>query len=146
MDLKLLNKVALVAASSRGLGKAVAIGLAKEGSDLIICSRSHEKLEVVAEEVKKIGRKCLVVPTDLTQSSMVKNLVGRSIEFFGRIDILVTNCGGPPVGGFLDFTIEEWERAIDLNLMSTIYLCKEVLPHMIKQENGKIIMITSVAV
>lgn len=146
MDFELNDKVALVAASSTGLGKAVAIGLAEEGANIIICSRDSDKLKLVAEEIQKKGRRCLAIPTDVTNYSQVQDLVTRSIEHFGKIDILVTNCGGPPSGEFLDFSIEDWKRAIDLNLMSTIYLCKEVLPYMVNQNNGRIVMITSVSV
>ncbi len=146
MDLDLTQKIALVAASSTGLGKAVAINLAKEGANIIICSRDSKKLNIVIEEIQKIGRKVLAIPTDLTQYSQVQELVKKSIDFFGRIDILVTNCGGPPSGEFLDFTVMDWKKAIDLNLMSTIYLCKETIPYMIKQQYGRIIMITSVSV
>jgi 3-oxoacyl-[acyl-carrier protein] reductase len=146
MDLVLNDKIALVAASSKGLGKAVALGLAEEGASLIICSRDSKKLELVAKEIQNKGRRCLAIPTDLTDYIQVHNLVTKSIEHFGKIDILVTNCGGPPSGDFLDFSIEDWQRAIDLNLMSTIYLCKEVIPYMIKQKDGRIVMITSVSV
>ncbi|MFX0123125.1 MAG: SDR family oxidoreductase [Candidatus Hodarchaeota archaeon] len=146
MDFGLNDKVALVAASSTGLGKAVAIGIAEEGANVIICSRNSNKLKIVSEEIQNKGRRCLAIPTDLTNYSQVQNLVTRSIEYFGKIDILVTNCGGPPPGGFLDFSIEDWNRAIDLNLMSTIYLCKEVIPYMVNQNFGRIIMITSVSV
>ena len=146
MDLELNRKVALVAASSSGLGKAVAISLAKEGSDVIICARNKENLALVAKEIQRIGGNVLAIPTDLTQYSQVRSLVNKSIDSFGKIDILVTNCGGPPSGGFLDFSIEDWKQAIDLNLMSTIYLCKKVIPHMIKQQAGRIVMITSVSV
>lgn len=146
MDLDLTQKVALVAASSTGLGKAVAINLAKEGANLIICSRDSQKLKLVKEEIQQMGRKILAIPTDLTQYSQVQELVKKSIEYFGRIDILVTNCGGPPSGEFLDFTVTDWKNAIDLNLMSTIYLCMEVIPYMKRQHYGRIIMITSVSV
>jgi len=146
MDFGLVDKVALVAASSKGLGKAVAIGLAEEGANVIICSRDPNNLKLASEEIQKTGRNCLAVPTDLTNYSQVQNLVNQSIKQFKKIDILVTNCGGPPSGEFLDFSIEDWKQAIDLNLMSTIYLCKEVIPHMVKQNNGRIIMITSVSV
>lgn len=146
MDFGLNDKVALVAASSTGLGKAVAIGLAEEGANVIICSKDSDKLKLVSEEIQKRERRCLAIPTDLTIYSQVQALVTRSIEHFGKIDILVTNCGGPSSGEFLDFSIEDWKRAIDLNLMSTIYLCKEVIPYMVNQNNGRIVMITSVSV
>ncbi|UCG03126.1 MAG: SDR family oxidoreductase [Candidatus Heimdallarchaeota archaeon] len=146
MDLRLNGKVALVGASSTGLGKAVALALAEEGTDVIICSRDSDKLRLVSEEIQKKGTKCLAIPTDLTKYSQVQNLVTRSIEYFGKIDILVTNCGGPPSGEFLDFSVDDWKQAINLNLMSTIYLCKEILPYMVKQNDGRVIMITSVSV
>ena len=146
MNLGLIDKAALVTASSKGLGKAVAIGLAKEGANVIICSRDPDNLKLASEEIQKTGGKCLAVPTDLTSYSQVQNLMNQSIKEFNKIDILVTNCGGPPSGEFLDFSIEDWKQAIDLNLMSTIYLCKEVIPHMVKQNSGRIIMITSVSV
>jgi 3-oxoacyl-[acyl-carrier protein] reductase len=146
MDLELKDKVALVAASSKGLGKAIAKGLAKEGADVIICARDRETLTQAQQELEQTGRTILAVPTDLREYSQVQELVQKAISAFGRIDILVTNCGGPPSGGFLDFAIADWQKAIDLNLMSTIYLCKEVLPHMKRQQGGKIIMLTSVTV
>jgi 3-oxoacyl-[acyl-carrier protein] reductase len=146
MNFGLIDKVALVAASSKGLGKAVAIGLVEEGADVIICSRDPNNLKSASEEIQKTGKKCLAVSTDLTSYSQVQNLVNKSIKQFNKIDILVTNCGGPPSGEFLDFSIEDWKKAIDLNLMSTIYLCKEIIPHMVKQNSGRIIMITSISV
>ncbi|MFX0150373.1 MAG: SDR family oxidoreductase [Candidatus Hodarchaeota archaeon] len=146
MDLELDQKVCLIAGSSSGLGRAVAIEMAKEGADLIICARNQEKLDLVAKEIQQLGRKVLVLPTDLTQYSQVQSLVKKGIDTFGQIDILVTNCGGPPSGNFLDFSIDEWRHAIDLNLMSTIYLCKEVVPHMIVRKTGRIIMIASISV
>ncbi|MFW9916788.1 MAG: SDR family oxidoreductase [Candidatus Thorarchaeota archaeon] len=146
MDLGLKGKIALVAASSKGLGKSIALGLAAEGADVIICARDPEMLAQTQQEIKQTGREVLAVPTDLTDYPQVQDLVQKAISTFGRIDILVTNCGGPPSGGFLDFSIAEWQKAIDLNLMSTIYLCKEVLPHMKSQQGGKIIMLTSMAV
>ncbi|MFQ5981186.1 MAG: SDR family oxidoreductase [Candidatus Heimdallarchaeota archaeon] len=146
MDLDLNGKVALVAASSKGLGKAIAKGLAKEGADVVICARDAETLTRTQQEIEQTGREVLAVPADLTDYSQVQDLVLKAITAFGKIDILVTNCGGPPSGSFLDFSIEDWRKAIDLNLMSTIYLCREVLPHLRSQGQGRIIMITSVAV
>jgi 3-oxoacyl-[acyl-carrier protein] reductase len=145
MDLGLQDKVALVAASSKGLGKAVAKGLAIEGAHVVICARNKEELEKTKDEIQH-KNEVLAITVDLTQYNEVKNLVTRILDLFGRIDILVTNCGGPPSGGFLDFSIENWREAVDLNLMSTIYLCKEIIPIMIKQNSGRIIMITSVSV
>ncbi|MFW9856449.1 MAG: SDR family oxidoreductase [Candidatus Thorarchaeota archaeon] len=146
MDLELTGKVALVAASSKGLGRAVALGLAAEGADLIICARNEDILNQVASEIKELGRQVLVVPTDLTEYAQVKQLVEKALDRFGRIDILITNCGGPPSGTFLDFDVEDWQNAINLSLMSTIFLCREIIPIMIKQQAGCIVMNTSVTV
>ncbi|MHA2075525.1 MAG: SDR family oxidoreductase [Candidatus Hodarchaeales archaeon] len=145
MDLELKNKVALIGASSRGLGKAVAEKLAEEGVKLAICARNQVDLERSREEIAKLGIEVIAIPVDLTVHSQVKKLINKVVKQFGKIDILVTNCGGPPSGVFLDFSIDDWRKAIDLNLMSTIYLCREVIPHMIKQQTGRIIMITSVS-
>ncbi|MFW9779558.1 MAG: SDR family oxidoreductase [Candidatus Heimdallarchaeota archaeon] len=146
MDLELEGKVALVAASSKGLGRAVALGLAREGAKLTVCSRNEDLLAQATQEIEILGREVLAVPTDLTKYEEVRQLVGKTIDRYGRIDILVTNCGGPPSGTFLDFSIEDWQNAINLSLMSTIYLCKEVIPIMVKQGSGQIIMNTSVTV
>ena len=146
MDLKLKGKVAVIGASSKGLGKAVAIALAKEGSNIVLCSRNKENLLKAEEEVKKYGTRVFAMVADLTKPNEVKKLINTTINQFGSIDILITNCGGPPSGGFLDFSLEEWQSAINLNLMSTIYLCRETIPFMLKQKSGRIIMITSVSV
>lgn len=146
MDLGLQNKIALIAASSTGLGKEVAKRLAMEGTKVIICARDKKKLQNTEEEIKQLGAEVLSIQVDLTHYDQVKNLVKSGIDHFGRIDILVTNCGGPPPGNFVDFSVDDWKQAIDLNLMSTIYLCKEIIPIMVKQDAGRIIMITSVSV
>ncbi len=146
MNLGLNAKVALVAASSAGLGKAVAIPLAREGASIILCSRDNEKLQLVKKEITELGAAVLAIPTDLTVHEEVQSLVNEAINRFGKIDILITNCGGPPAGDFLEFTIADWKKAIDLNLMSTIFLCKEVIPHMVSRKEGRIIMIASISV
>jgi 3-oxoacyl-[acyl-carrier protein] reductase len=145
MDLELKGKVSVIGASSKGLGKAIAVALAKEGSNIVLCSRNETNLSKAKEEVEKYGTRVFAMKTDLTKPDEVKNLITETINQFGFIDNLVTNCGGPPSGGFLDFSIEEWQSAINLNLMSTIYLCKEAIPFMLKRNSGRIIMITSVS-
>lgn len=145
MDLELKNKVALIGASSKGLGKAVAEKLAEEGVKIAICARNQVELERTRDEIAKLEIEVIAIPVDLTVHSQVRKLVNKVVQHFGKIDILVTNCGGPPSGVFLDFNMDDWRKAIDLNLMSTIYLCREVIPHMIKQQTGRIIMITSVS-
>lgn len=146
LDLKLEKKVVLVTASSRGLGKAVAIAMAKEGAYLVICARGKDDLMQTARIIDKYGVKCLAIQCDLTKYDEVQNLIKETLETFGTIDVLVVNCGGPPAGSFSDFEIDDWKNAINQVLMSSIYLCKETIPVMKQNQNGRIIIITSVSV
>lgn len=147
MDLGLSNKVALVAAASRGLGRAVAEELAAEGASLIICSRKPKTIERVADEIKNAaGVEVLGVAADVSDSDEVARLVQSAIERFGRIDILVTNAGGPPAGQFESFTLEQWEDATRLLLHSAVELARHVLPGMKERHWGRILNITSIAV
>jgi 3-oxoacyl-[acyl-carrier protein] reductase len=147
MDLGLKERVALVTASSKGLGKAIASRLGNEGAHLVICARGEDDLHRAAEEIATgSGGRVVPLRADVSQYEDVRNLVEKTVEQFGRIDILVCNSGGPPTGGFLDHSVETWRKAIDLNLMSTIYLTKEVVPHMKSRKWGRIVCMTSVAV
>ncbi|MFX3617375.1 MAG: SDR family oxidoreductase [Sporolactobacillus sp.] len=143
MKLGLENKVALVLASSQGLGEAVAEALVREGTSVMITSRSTEKLRKVAEKIGKIGKgRIHFYPADITDYVQIKELVQRTHEKFGKIDILVNNAGGPPSGNFEDFSDEEWEKSFHLNLLSYIRAIHEVLPDL-KKEGGRIINIAS---
>ena len=147
MNLGLKNKIALVTAASRGLGRAVAEELAAEGASLIICSRKTEAIERVAVEINgTTGAQVLGVAADVANPVDVARLVESGIERFGRIDILVTNAGGPPAGQFESFTLEEWEKATRLLLHSAIELARHVLPGMKERRWGRILNITSIAV
>src|SRR5205807_4461242 len=147
MDLDLKNKVALVAAASRGLGRAVAEELAAEGASLVICSRQQETIDRVAKDISAaIGAEVLAVAADVSQPDDVVRLVNSGIERFGRIDILVTNAGGPPAGSFQSFTLDQWEAATRLLLHSAVELARQVLPGMKERRWGRILNITSIAV
>ena len=147
MDLGLKNKVALVTAASRGLGRAVAEEIATEGASLIICSRKTETLERVANEIKNAcGIEVLGVAADVSNSDDVARLVQAALTRFGRIDILVTNAGGPPAGQFESFTRQQWEDATHLLLHSAVELARQVLPGMKERRWGRILNITSIAV
>ncbi|HYM06905.1 MAG TPA: SDR family oxidoreductase [Terriglobales bacterium] len=147
MDLGLKDRVAIVAASSQGLGKAVAMALAREGARLAICARTARALEAAADHIRSTTRaEVLARPIDVTKYVEVRRLVAESVERFGRIDICVTNAGGPPSKTFAETSVEDWTAAVNLNLMSTIYFAREVLPLMQKQRWGRLITITSVAV
>jgi 3-oxoacyl-[acyl-carrier protein] reductase len=147
MDLGLKNKVALVAASSQGLGRAVAEELAAEGASLVLCARDSRTLaETAASIAEKTNAHVLAVPADVTVAEDIKRLVDAANERFGRIDILVTNAGGPPAGRFEQLTHEQWENAIRLTLLSAVELTRQVLPGMKGRRWGRIINITSIAV
>ena len=147
MDLGLKDRVALVAASSQGLGKAVALGLAREGARLAICSRSQQAIDAAADQIRhQTGADVLACAADVTSEEQVRALVAAAVERFGRIDICVANSGGPPSKSFAEATVEDWRRGVDLNLMSTLYLARETLPLMQRQKWGRFIAITSVTV
>jgi 3-oxoacyl-[acyl-carrier protein] reductase len=147
MDLGLRDKVALVTAASKGLGKAVALRLAQEGADVVICARGEAHLARAAAEIEaQTGRQALSFPADVSDPSAVDALVEATIERFGRVDVLVTNAGGPPPGQFLDLTPEDWEAAARLTLMSAVRLCYAVVPAMKEQGAGAILAMTSITV
>lgn len=147
MELGLTNKIAVVGASSKGLGKAIAFGLAYEGARVTICARDNEVLEQTADEIReKTETEVLAIPTDVSQPDQVEVLIARTISHFGGIDILVNNAGGPRAGRFDDLTAEDYHDAVNLNLMSTINLSRAVVPWMRKQGGGRIINLTSVSV
>ena len=147
MDLGIKGRVAIVAASSQGLGKAVALGLAREGVKLALCARTEPTLKAAADEIRgATGSDVMARRVDVTKHSQVKAFVAETMEAFGRVDICVANAGGPPSKSFAETTIEDWERATGLNLMSTVYLAKETLPLMQQQRWGRFIAITSMTV
>ena len=147
MDLGLKGKIALVAAASRGLGRAVAMELAVEGAALVICSRKAETIERTAKEIAAAtGADILALPCDVAHAEEVARLVQSGLGRFGRIDILVTNGGGPPAGPFESFSSDAWEAAAQQTLFSAIELARQVLPGMKERRWGRILNITSIAV
>ena len=147
MDLGLKDRVALVAASSTGLGKAVALGLAREGAKLALCARTQSTLDDAAEEIRReTGAEVMARAIDVTSPEQVSAFVGEVAAHFGRLDICVANAGGPPSKSFAETTVDDWHTAAELNLMSTVYLAKEALPLMQQRRWGRFIAITSVTV
>lgn len=143
MDLGLRGHVALVAAASKGLGKAVARAFVQEGARVAICARNRETLDTAAAE---IGGDVLAIPADVAKREDVERFVRTAADRFGRIDILVNNAGGPPARPFVETTEEEWSAAISTNLLSAVRLSQAVIPHMRRQGGGRIINITSFTV
>ncbi len=139
MDLQLTDKVVLVTAASKGLGKAAAFEFAREGAKVAMCARSDE-LNTAAEEIKNgTDTEVLALKADVTKQEDIDRLVNATLEKFGKIDILIINAGGPKPGGFLDLTPEDWEGACNLTLMSAVRLCYAVVPQMLKQGSGSIV-------
>ena len=147
MDLGLRGKVALVAGSSRGLGRAVAEELAREGCALVLCSRDEDTIGSAAREISSdTGGDALAVRANLTDPEDVERLLRTAQDRFGRVDVLVTNTGGPPAGPFESHSPEVWRDAIAQNLESVLNLARGVLPQMKKRQWGRIVNITSIAV
>ncbi len=146
MDLGIKGKIALVAASSRGLGKAVAEQLANEGVSLILTARGDEILQKTCQEIReKTGVSVLGISADLSKFADIENLYRQAINKFGQIDILVTNVGGPPAGTFENLSRESWQNATELLLNSVVDLTRLVLPKMKENGWGRILNITSIA-
>lgn len=147
MDLGLKGKVALVTAASKGMGKACASGLAAEGARVVMCARNEGDLKTAVDEVKAATKgEVLGIPADVTKAEQVRALVGRVKDAYGAPDILIANCGGPPRGYFDDFADEAWYGAVEVSLMSTVRLIREVLPGMRAKRWGRILTIQSVSV
>ena len=147
MELGLRNKIAFVAASSQGLGKAVALELANEGVKLIINGRNQDNLKSTKQEIEKMtGEKVLALAGDLSNDQEREEIIRRSLEAYDHIDILITNTGGPPSGKFENFKQEDWDKTYKSILVSVVGLINGFLPGMKQQRWGRIIAITSQAV
>ncbi|MGH2536788.1 MAG: SDR family oxidoreductase [Candidatus Promineifilaceae bacterium] len=146
MDLGLRDKVALVTAASKGLGKASALALAAEGARLAICARSAA-IEAAAAEVRgATSAEVLAMQADMIVPADVERAVKATLAAYGRLDILVINAGGPKPGRFLELTPADWEAAIQLTLMSAVRLCYAAVPPMLAAGSGSIVAIESVSV
>jgi 3-oxoacyl-[acyl-carrier protein] reductase len=147
VDLGLNDKVALVGASSKGLGKASALALAREGARVTICARTAADLDAAADEIRReTGTEVLAIPADLASAEGVQSVVAATVERFGGVDILVNNSGGPPPGKFGDFADEDWRQAFELLTLNFVRSVREVLPHMRRKRWGRIIGIQSSSV
>ncbi|HKF59466.1 MAG TPA: SDR family NAD(P)-dependent oxidoreductase, partial [Blastocatellia bacterium] len=146
MDLGLKGKVALVAGASTGLGFATAMELAAEGASVAIVSRTEGGLRNAADKIASAtGARVLPVPGDVTVDRDVDRMIDQTVSSFGRLDILVPNGGGPPAGFYNDFVPDDYRKAVDLTLVSTVSMCLGAVPHMRKQKWGRIVAITSIA-
>ncbi len=146
MDFSLKGKVALITGASRGIGQAVAIGLAQAGADIAIASRKLPDLEKVAEQVRKTGRKCLPVAAHVARVEEINNLVGQVMAEYGKIDILVNNAAtNPTMASAMDVDERAWDSIMNLNLRGLFFLSQAVARLMKEKGGGKIINISSIA-
>jgi len=141
-----MSRVALVCAASRGLGRASALALARDGVRVAICSRGGKALRNTAAAIEAAGGEALAIEADLRNRDDISRAVAATAETFGGLDILVTNTGGPPSGGFMSLDEAAWADAIDLLLLSVVRLCRAAVPHMQQRGGGRIINVTSISV
>ncbi|MDP2874997.1 MAG: SDR family NAD(P)-dependent oxidoreductase, partial [Holophaga sp.] len=143
MNFRIQNRVAMVAAASKGLGKAAALSLAKEGCKVSICSRSLESLQATQKELEDLGVDVLAVACDVSQCNDLEAWFRQTQERFGQVDILVTNTGGPKAATFQDLSETDWASGIESTLMNVVRLCRLTLPGMRARHWGRIVHITS---
>lgn len=141
---RLDGKACLVVGGNKGLGQAMALGLASAGADVCVVARGPEGLEETAEAVTQLGRRGEYISADVTQEEQVEKIVTCMLDFFGKIDVLVNSQGTVHLQPIAEFDTEAWQRVIDVNLKSVFLCCKHVGRVMLKQEKGKIINISSV--
>jgi 3-oxoacyl-[acyl-carrier protein] reductase len=147
MDLKLKGKVAMVAASSKGLGYGIAQALAQEGASISIGSRTQKDIETAAEQLRnETGVPVLASVLDSSKPESIRQWTDATLNEFGGVDKLVVNAGGPPAGKFEDFADEDWQAAFDLNLFSAVRMIRATLPLMRKRGGGSILTVTSMSV
>ena len=142
--MRLKDKAAIVTGGGRGLGRATALTLAREGANVIVAARTVTEIEKVAEEIQALGRRALPIQTDVSDAAAVKAMVGETVDQFGTVDILV-NCAGVvgPIGPVSQIEAEEWQRTISVNLTGTFLCCQAVLEPMMAQNKGKIVNVSS---
>ncbi len=147
MNLGLKDRTALVAASSKGLGKASALALAAEGARVTICAREEGELAAAAEEIRRAGGgEVLAVPADLTSPADIERVLAATVERFGGLDVLVHNSGGPPMGSFPDLSDEQWYEGFETITMSFVRFVRGAVPHMRERGWGRIVGIQSSSV
>jgi 3-oxoacyl-[acyl-carrier protein] reductase len=145
MDLRIKDRVALVAASSQGIGRATAEAFAAEGCRIAMCARNREALEAAAAKIRAQHRaEVFAEAFDVADADAVKKFVSAVAAKYGSVDICVANAGGPPAKGFLDASMDDWQQAIEANFLSVVYFAREVIPHMQRKRWGRIVTLTSI--
>jgi len=144
--MKLKDQTAIVTGGGRGIGRTIALTLAREGANVLVCGRHREGLESTAQEIEQLARRSSVVVADVSQESQVAAVVESALQSFGRIDILVNNAGvAGPTAPVTNVTRKEWDEVLAVNLTGAFLCAKAVIPHMIQQQSGRIVNISSIA-
>jgi len=138
------GKVVIVTGAGRGLGREISVGFAEAGADLVLAARTLEQLEVTADRVRKAGKKALIVPTNVSDEEQVNSMVEKTIEEYGRIDVMLNNAGITSPDSFLDISRKRWDLIIGVNLEGTFLCTKASLPKMLEQGSGMIINVSSI--
>jgi 2-deoxy-D-gluconate 3-dehydrogenase len=142
----LTGKTAFITGASRGIGRAIAVGLAEAGADVALVARSSDGLADTAEAIEALGRKAFVIPADVTSQEAVTGAVASAIEQLGQVDVVVNNAGGSNfMVSFRDLRLPGWEKIIRLNLDSAAYVCHAFAPHLLERGQGSVINVASVA-
>jgi 3-oxoacyl-[acyl-carrier protein] reductase len=144
VDLNLKDKVVIITGASRGIGKAIALGFAKESARLSLCGRTAETLEAAAKEMRSLGVEVLATVADVTSGPQAEAFVNATLEKFGRVDVLINNVGGSRKTPTLEIADAEWHELLDLNAVTAARMSRLVIPTMKKQGSGVIIMISSI--
>jgi len=145
---RLEGKVAIVTGAGSGIGRGIALAFAREGAKVVVNDEHGDEATAVADEIRAQGKEALAVEADVSRNDQVEEMVRKTLEAFGRIDVLVNNAGvgGEHVGSPLsDLTEEDWDRTYEVNLKAHFLTCRAIMPHMIEQKSGKIINISSIA-
>ena len=144
--MKLANKTAVVTGGGKGIGKEVALALAREGADVLVAARQSDVLEQTASEIQTLGRRSLFCVTDVSNESHVGKMVNTALDSFGHIDILVNNAGVTgPTAAITNVTRDAWDEVMAINLTGAFLCARAVVPHMIARGSGKIVNISSIA-
>ncbi|WP_077210996.1 SDR family NAD(P)-dependent oxidoreductase [Bacillus dakarensis] len=141
----LTGKVSIVTGASKGIGRSIAVGLADAGSHIVLCSRTKSELEAVAEEVRQRGVEALVIPCDVSNPEDIQHVADETVNRFQQIDVLINNAGITVKKNAADYELEDWNKVISVNLTGVFLFAQAVGQYMIKQKNGSIINISSIA-